>query len=204
MDWSIGHPKSVASIALGLLLFAFSLVPLGFIGAEFMEVTDRGEFTVTLELEPGAKLTKTNEKTLLVEKEIAKIPEVTKIFTNVGSSSDGFIGQSSNNNAEISVTLVDKRRRSRSTDDVILTSRGNRQGSRHQVRVNPRVLGSAERRRLRRGDGPNLEEVLRRQKPSRGWSFVEGPRMSLFPGWKPRSIEIDREKMASLRFRLGR
>lgn len=210
LDWSIGHPKSVASIALGLLLFAFSLVPLGFIGAEFMEVTDRGEFTVTLELEPGAKLTKTNEKTLLVEKEIAKIPEVTKIFTNVGSSSDGFIGQSSNNNAEISVTLLDKKKRRRSTDNVILEIRrkiANIPGI--KVRVNPiGVLGSAEEATVYLGvDGPNLEEVQEAAKiVERVVRAVPGTtdvRLSSQDGNPETRIEIDREKMASFGFSLG-
>ncbi|HNX42425.1 MAG TPA: efflux RND transporter permease subunit [Candidatus Aminicenantes bacterium] len=210
LEWGIGHPKSVASLALGLLLFAFSLVPLGFIGSEFMEVTDRGEFTVTLELEPGAKLTKTNEKTLIVEKEIAKIPEVTKIFTNVGSSSDGFIGQSSNNNAEISVTLVDKRRRSRSTDDVILDiKRRIAKVPGIKVRVNPiGVLGSAEMATVYVGvDGPNLEEVQEAAKTvERVVRAVPGTsdvRLSSQDGNPETRIEIDREKMASFGFSLG-
>lgn len=118
LKWSLGHGWKIVGITTLLVFLSFALVPLGYIGAEFMEQPDRGEFTVTLELDPGAKLLKTNDVTRQVERMIAVIPEVRKIFTHVGVSNDGFIGENSNNVSEINVVLAPKGQRKRHTDDV--------------------------------------------------------------------------------------
>src|ERR1039457_6453084 len=83
-----------------------------------MTQTDRGEFAVILELPSGSSLENTNYITQTVEKKISSMPEVRKVFVNVGASNEGLVGQSSNNISELNVTLSSKNERKRSTDDI--------------------------------------------------------------------------------------
>jgi HAE1 family hydrophobic/amphiphilic exporter-1 len=118
--WSLRHPVLTVAITIALLIASFALIPLGFIGAEFIPQADRGEFAVQIELPPGVTLEQTNQTTLLVEKIVAKQPEVVRTFTNVGAASSGFLGVFANNTAEVNVTLTPRDQRKRSTDDIML------------------------------------------------------------------------------------
>jgi len=99
-------------------------LPLGFIGGEFIAQSDRGEFVVAIELEPGAKFEETNLSSQRIEQLIMDYPEVRKVAANVGASSDGFLNSSANNISDIVVTLIPKsdreKRGLRSTGDVAL------------------------------------------------------------------------------------
>lgn len=101
-------------MALSIVLFlsSFMLLAFGFVGFEFISQADRGESTVTIELPPGAKVETTNYSTLQIEKILRDIPEVKKTFVNVGVSSEGLLGQTSNNSAEINVILTPKGKQS--------------------------------------------------------------------------------------------
>jgi HAE1 family hydrophobic/amphiphilic exporter-1 len=93
LRWSLGNRWKVMTGMAALFIASLMLVPAGFIGSEFITQSDRGEFAVTIELPPGSPLEKTNHVTQQVEKIISSIPEVKKIFVNVGVSNEGLIGQ---------------------------------------------------------------------------------------------------------------
>ncbi|MFA6468588.1 MAG: efflux RND transporter permease subunit [Bacteroidota bacterium] len=118
LKWSLGHKKWVGVIALTLFFGSFVLPAMGLIGVEFFAQTDRGEFSVTVELPPGANIEQTNQASLTVEQILSKMPEVKKVFTTVGVSADGFIGTSSNNVVQFNVALVPKNERTISTTQV--------------------------------------------------------------------------------------
>lgn len=118
LKWSLVNRWKVLVAVLLLFIASLSLAPLGFIGAEFMTQTDRGEFAVILEMPSGSSIDNTNLLTQKVEKYIYTIPEVKKAFVTVGASNEGLIGQTSNNSSEIDVTLIPKEDRSKSTDEV--------------------------------------------------------------------------------------
>jgi HAE1 family hydrophobic/amphiphilic exporter-1 len=118
LKWSLGHKRWVALIAVTLFFGSFTLPALGLIGVEFFAQTDRGEFSVTVELPPGANIEQTNQASLAVEKILSEMPEVKKVFTTVGVSADGFIGTSSNNVVQLNVALVPKTARKKSTTQV--------------------------------------------------------------------------------------
>ncbi|MBI2428194.1 MAG: efflux RND transporter permease subunit [Ignavibacteriales bacterium] len=118
LKWSLGHKRWVAFIAIALFFGSFTLPALGLIGFEFFSQTDRGEFSVTVELPPGANIEQTNQASLAVEKILSEMPEVKKVFTTVGVSADGFIGTSSNNVVQLNVALVPKTERKKSTTQV--------------------------------------------------------------------------------------
>ena len=118
MNWAFNHKRTVF-VSTGILFFAsVALVPLGFIGSEFMTQTDRGEFTVSLEMPTGVTIEQTNAITRRVERIVGEMPEVARVFANVGTSSEGLIGQTSNNISELNIALTPRNTRQRSTDDV--------------------------------------------------------------------------------------
>jgi hydrophobic/amphiphilic exporter-1 (mainly G- bacteria), HAE1 family len=210
LQWSLRHGGKIVLITTLLIVISLAMIPMGFVGAEFMEQVDRGEFTVTLELTPGATLRKTNEVAQSVEKMVSGIPEVKKIFTKVGVSNEGFFGQSSSNCAELSVTLIPKKERKRKTavitreiKEKINTLPG------IKVRVNPiGIFGTGDDSPIWVGvSGPNIDDVNaairvveRVAKKVPGTADV---RVTSTEGKPETRIEIDREKMASLGLTLG-
>ncbi len=117
LRWSLSNGWKVVAGSTVLLLLSFSLLVFGFIGGEFIEVSDRGEFSVIMEYEAGTRLDETDRMTREIERRITRMPEVEKILANVGASSEGFFNQSADNVSELNITLVPKQERSRSTDD---------------------------------------------------------------------------------------
>ncbi|HXF99125.1 MAG TPA: efflux RND transporter permease subunit, partial [Bacteroidota bacterium] len=204
LRWALAHRGKVVLLTAGLLVLSFALVPLGFIGSEFIAVADRGEFAVTIELPPGSTLENTNHITQQAERIISQMPEVKKMFVNVGVSSDGFLAQSSSNLAELNIALVPKQQRKRSTDEVaadIKAKLGEIPGAR--VRANPiGIFGTANQTPIQLVvSGPTYESAqtaaalvadVVRKIP--GTADV---RLSSEEGKPETRVEIDREKMAA-------
>ena len=210
LEWSLLHRGRTALMAAGLLLASLLLPLSGFIGTEFMPQSDRGEFTVTMELPSGSSLENTNYVTLDAERMVFSFPEVDRVFTNVGVSTEGFVGQSSNYLTELNVTLVPRENRNRSTDQISELIKKNIQKIPGvKVRTNPiGIFGTANQspiallvsapdygRALNAAGG--IADVVR---TIPGTSDV---RLSSEAGKPEMQIEIDREKMAGLGLTLG-
>ncbi len=118
LKWALYNKWKVIVVAVLLFAASIALIPAGFIGSEFIPNPDSGEFAVVLEMPLGYSLEHTNFVTHKVENYIRKIPEVRKLFVDVGASNNGFVGQSSSNIAELDVTLVPKNQRRIPTDDI--------------------------------------------------------------------------------------
>ncbi len=205
LQWGLNNRGKVVLITTGLLFASLSLVPFGFIGAEFMTQTDRGEFTVTLEMPPGSTLENTNYVTQRAEQMVSSMPEVKKMFVNVGSSSEGMIGQSSNNVAELNIALYPKNQRTRSTDDVgVDIKRQIAQIPGVKVRANPiGIFGTADQTPIQLVvSGPTYEDARRNaDKVADVVRRIPGSadvRLSSEEGKPEMRVEIDRQKMAAL------
>lgn len=112
LKWSLVHKKIVLPIVLVLFLSSFLLITGGFIGTEFFASGDRGEFIVKVELPKDAAIEQTNRYTQIAENYLKQKPEVTRIITTVGNSSDGFFGsQSPAYVSEIIVQMIPKEQR---------------------------------------------------------------------------------------------
>jgi len=204
LQWSLRNGGKVVIISVILLIISISLFPLGFIGFEFIPVVDRGELIITIEVEPGASIEKTNQYCYQVEEVLKKYP-VSKISTNVGASSEGFIGLFSNNNAEFYVTLVDKKYRDKPTDVI-------GQEMKKEInlipgikaRVNPiSLMGTSTRTPVQLlVTGPNYDETLKGAKiVEEIVKSIEGTsdvRLSSDEGKPELKIEINRDKLAKL------
>ena len=204
LKWSFTHRGRVFALAIVLFLLSFMLIPLGFIGFEFMTQTDRGEFSVTIEMAPGTKIETTNLVSQQVERIIGQMPEVEKIFVNVGTSSEGLLGFASSNTTEIGVTLLPKSQRKRTTDEVgieIKKIASKIPGA--KVRVNPiGLFGVANQTPIiLLLKGPNYDEVVASaHKVADLFKTIPGTadiRLSSQEGNPETRIELDRRKLVS-------
>ena len=93
-------------------IFALSLTSLGFVKQTFMPTADSGEFSVNLELPPGASLEKTRDETLRVTAELTKIPEIETMTVVIGGR------QLEKNLASLTINLVPYGQRDVSTAQV--------------------------------------------------------------------------------------
>jgi len=210
LEWGLAHRGATMLVAFGLFLASFLLPAFGFIGTEFMSQTDRGEFTVTMELPSGSTLDNTNYVTLEAERIVFSFPEVDKVFTNVGVSTEGFVGQSSNYLTEMNVTLLPKEVRNRSTDEVTeLIKQKIRRIPGLKVRSSPiGIFGTANQAPIAiLVSAPAYAEALKGAEQVadvvRRIPGTADVRLSSEAGKPEMQIEIDREKMATLGLTLG-
>lgn len=117
---ALKHKGLTAAIVAAAFIAMIALIP--FVGSEFLPPMDQGQFSVSIELPQGTVYTKTADITNKVESIIETIPEADTIYTTVGgnalASMVGGMGGSSTNVGSISVTLVPKEQRTRTTDEI--------------------------------------------------------------------------------------
>jgi HAE1 family hydrophobic/amphiphilic exporter-1 len=207
LKWALQNRWKVATSAVLMLIASCSLIPLGFIGGEFIAQTDRGEFSVALELAPGTKLEETNAISQKIERMLMDIPEVEKVSANVGASSDGFITASSSNIVDISVKLLDKEERAargmRPTTDVQMQIKQmTKDIPGVKVRVNDiGVFGTANQTPIQLVvSGADYDSVkkgaLQLKEILKGTKGATDVRLSAEDGNPETRIEIDRNKLA--------
>ncbi|HXH19902.1 MAG TPA: efflux RND transporter permease subunit, partial [Chitinophagales bacterium] len=119
LHWSLSRKPLLFGVVIILLAGSFVLIPAGFIGQAFITQGDRGELSIKLETAPQSSIYQTNQIVQQVEKILLNRKEVVNVFTNVGYVSTGsFSASAANSNvAELTVKLVDKKKRDISADD---------------------------------------------------------------------------------------
>jgi HAE1 family hydrophobic/amphiphilic exporter-1 len=101
-----------------LIIGSIALVPAGFIGGAFIPKADQSDLILNMELKSAATIYKTNMLVQQAEKIIMSQPEVEKVFSSIGFVSGSVAGTSSNANlAELTLTLVDKKKRSMTAEE---------------------------------------------------------------------------------------
>jgi HAE1 family hydrophobic/amphiphilic exporter-1 len=204
LRYSLANRWKVGLVTVLLFFSSCALLPLGFIGNEFITQSDRGEFTVLLEMPPGSTIENTNYLTQRVEKILADIPEIRKAFTNVGASNEGFLGQTSNNISEVNVALVPKDQRTKSTDEVgEQIKKAVQQIPGIKVRVNPiGIFGTANQAPIQIVISGTDMDVIRESanKVAQLLGKIPGTtdiKLSSEEGKPETRIEIERPKMAA-------
>ncbi|MCL2038881.1 MAG: efflux RND transporter permease subunit [Bacteroidetes bacterium] len=114
---SLRRKVVVFIVTLTLVVSSFALIPVGFIGFEFMPESDQGEFVVSLDMNPQISLYQNNQITLLAEKIISSKPEVERVYTNVGSSGTGMGTSTKSSATTITAKMVDKNKRNKSSSE---------------------------------------------------------------------------------------
>ncbi len=203
LKWSLKNKWKVITISFVLFIASLSLVPLGFIGAEFITQSDRGEFAVILELPPDYTLDNTNFVTQKIERYINNLPDVKKVFVEVGASNEGLIGQSSSNTSELDVELNQKDKRKLSSDQIgeqIKQFAQKIPGL--KVRVNPiGIFGTANQTPIQLiVNGPNRDDVMKSalilESVVKNVPGTADVRLSTEVGNPETRVDIDRQKLA--------
>lgn len=111
LEWCLKNWKTKLGtllLALALFIGSFFLVGLGYIGTDFFPASDKGEFMLQFELEKDASLEKTNFLTQKAESILKSKPDIERIITTVGQSSDGVMSTAgSRYKSEIHVIMKD-------------------------------------------------------------------------------------------------
>ncbi|WP_411682673.1 efflux RND transporter permease subunit [Clostridium thailandense] len=101
--WSLDNRWKVVTGLVACIVASVALVPLGFIGTEFMSNSDQSTFSISMTLTPGTNLKQTDEKAVQVDSYLKTFKEVKYYYTQVSDAS-----------VRINVTLVPKNERKKS------------------------------------------------------------------------------------------
>ncbi len=205
LKWALVHKKRVGVATVCLFLVSLLFPVLGLIGNEFMPQSDRGEFSVSVELSPGTSIEQNNQTTLRIEHIFAQMPEIEKVFTGVGSQANGSISLSSNNLTQLNVTLVPKENRKKSTNEVEEEIKSKlKEIPGMKVYVNPiGLFGSADQAAIQIAiNGTDFSEIMKAaaqvEDVLRSVPGTTDVRLSSETGKPEMRIAIDRAKMAQL------
>ncbi|WP_019122097.1 efflux RND transporter permease subunit [Brevibacillus massiliensis] len=116
LKWALGHRKTVFVLTLAMFVGAVALVP--FVGAEFIPAQDEGRISISITMPNGTVLEETSAVVKQVEDIVKKIPELKLVYSSAGSGGS-FLSATSGNLGSISVELVPKTERKRSTLEVV-------------------------------------------------------------------------------------
>ncbi|KAA2241496.1 efflux RND transporter permease subunit [Chitinophaga agrisoli] len=206
LKWSLHHKRWVLGITLALLMGSLGLVAGGFIGDEFVNMGDRGEVVVKIELPKDATIEQTNLKTQEVERYILSKPEVVNVFSSMGKNDNQFAAQGERHIAEISVNLVDKSKRNISTEQFSQTVKKELQERIQGAKVNISnvdIMGSTSEAPIQVVlSGSNVDQllayadaILQKMKTVPGTSDTK---ISIENDKPELSVRIDKEKMMAL------
>jgi HAE1 family hydrophobic/amphiphilic exporter-1 len=87
LAWALKWRFIPPAVALASLVFAFAMVPLGWIKAEFIPQFDSGIFLVFAELPPGSSLAATDAVMRQIDERLAPIPEIKYTLSTAGVGS---------------------------------------------------------------------------------------------------------------------
>ncbi|HQU57596.1 MAG TPA: efflux RND transporter permease subunit, partial [Saprospiraceae bacterium] len=112
LKWSLKHKIVTVTAIFAMVLASFTLLTNGFIGSEFVNSGDNGEFQIKVELPKEAPIEQTNYVTQQIEDQLLQNPDIVSVFTTVGQSSGQMSTSSSSYLAELNVKLVPAEARS--------------------------------------------------------------------------------------------
>ena len=114
LQWALAHRRIVLG-ATGIL-FIISVVLIRFIGVELMPTADEGEVRINLEMAVGTRLEIVDQATRTVENIVRReVPELVSVISRIGG---GGYHSAGGHMAEIQVTLVPKKERHRSSEQI--------------------------------------------------------------------------------------
>lgn len=142
LRWSMANRKK--TLLAGFLIFIVCMGSMLSLGAEFLPAMDEGMFSVSIRLPTGYDLKETTRVTLPIEELLLTLPEVESVSTTIGSGGNMGLSASSANRATISVQLVGRGERTRSTvqiADFVRESLVDVAGARIEVTVTQATMG---------------------------------------------------------------
>jgi HAE1 family hydrophobic/amphiphilic exporter-1 len=117
LPWTFRHRIVVPIVCLLLVIGSIALVPLGFIGSEFVPSSNTGLLTGSLQYPVGQPLAVTARGMSRLEQRLLKIDGVESVLSTIGSKTVGNDNDTGGNLAQFTVIL--KKDRRRETDRVL-------------------------------------------------------------------------------------
>ncbi|NLU94064.1 efflux RND transporter permease subunit [Chitinophaga sp. Ak27] len=208
LKWALAHKAITLIAAIGLLFASFMLLGKGYIGGEFIPKGDRGQFIVMLEMPKDASVAQTNLATRTAEKYLNKKPEITRLITTVGQTSEDGFGnsQSTAYKSEITVMLVDPEKRADASDIYAAKIKKELKNILPGVKVKTTavsIMGTAERAPVELiVMGTELDSVMNYAKRAmdtlKTISGATEVKLSVEDGNPEINVQVDRDKMAAL------
>ncbi|MBS0025997.1 efflux RND transporter permease subunit [Chitinophaga sp. 22321] len=208
LKWALAHKAITLIAAVGLLFASFMLLGKGYIGGEFIPKGDRGQFIVMLEMPKDASVEQTNLATRTAEKYLNKKPEITRLITTVGQTSEDGFGnsQSTAYKSEITVMLVDPEKRADASDIYAAKIKKELKNILPGVKVKTTavsIMGTAERAPVELiVMGTELDSVMNYAKRAmdtlKTISGATEVKLSVEDGNPEINVQVDRDKMAAL------
>ena len=116
LKYSLRHRKRIMIWSLVILITSSVLV--AFVGGELLPTSDEGSFTITAEMPYGTSLEETDKTISQIERYVIdNIPELKICSVEIGSSN--MFSLNSANQSTVTVNLVDKQDRKRSTTEIV-------------------------------------------------------------------------------------
>lgn len=112
LSWALKHRKRTAALVVVFFITTLFASPLA--GFDFMPEMDEGVASISIEMPKGSKLATTEDTVVAVLDHIEDIPELDIVYANVGSG----MFNSGTDAASVTLNLVDKKDRDRSTNEV--------------------------------------------------------------------------------------
>jgi len=191
LKWSLAHKRWVLCITMALLAGSFSLVGFGFVGNEFVNMGDRGELVVNVEMPKEATIEQTNLKTQEIEQYLLSKPFVVNVFSTIGKTNDQFSQKGSKDEADISVKLVDKTQRPFSTEQFSQQVKKELQEKIQGAKIkisNVDIMGSTSEAPIQLViNGPDMQQLL-------VFADTVYNRMKTVPGSTDQKISIENNK----------
>jgi multidrug efflux pump subunit AcrB len=210
LAWAFRKPALTFLITTLLFVFAVALISLGFIGDEFANIGDRGEFIIEMELPKSVTLEENSRVAREIEKYLMQKPEITNVFTTVGLTSNLLSGQSTSNLTEMNVQLVGKEYRENSTNIYARLIKNELESTFPGVKITSvpsSFLGTADDAPIMLDiSAPTVTEALEfGNKLKAVVDSIPGTieeKLSIQGGIPELSIKVDREKMKLMGFSL--
>jgi multidrug efflux pump subunit AcrB len=114
---ALRHAIPIVAIAALLTVGAVALIPLGFVGFDFIPAVDRGQIFANVQFPTGTPLTTTDAAVRKVTDAFLQIDDVAQVISTTGTSQAGF-GGSINIGSTGQLRIILKANRKQSTDQV--------------------------------------------------------------------------------------
>jgi HAE1 family hydrophobic/amphiphilic exporter-1 len=127
LAWTLRHGVIVALVCAALTAGALALIPLGFVGFEFIPAVDRGQIFVQVQYPTGTPLTTTDAAIRTLDTAFSQIDDVDRTTSTAGSYQAGFGGGINlGSDGQITVFLKDARKHSTTQIAGMMTGIGHR------------------------------------------------------------------------------
>ncbi len=122
ITWCLDHRRKTVLITVAVFVATLLLIPI--MGFNLMPTMDQGTAMINISLPDGSKIEETEEITQEVLSRITDIKEIDVYYVTIGGDSSSALMGADSDSATISINLVSKKERRRTTEEVVADIEG--------------------------------------------------------------------------------